>query len=74
MTTNNSSNLGLNPDGSTYIGREEKNRNRLEWVGDYAVYMTSSGYEISISKRSIISYWNESIFWYGDLIRCIRDN
>ena len=73
-TTNNSSNLGLNPDGTAYVGRYEKNRNRTEDVGNRAYYMTSNGFELSIVKSNIIPYWNELYWWYGDLIRCVRND
>ncbi|MBR5984265.1 MAG: hypothetical protein IK025_11185 [Bacteroidales bacterium] len=74
MATNNSSNLGLNPDGTVYVGREEKTRNRIEDAGNHAYYMTSNGFELSIGKGNIIPYWNDLHWWYGDLIRCVRNN
>ena len=74
MTTNNSSNLGLNPDGAAYVGRYEKNRNRIEDAGDYACYMTSNGFELIFGKGNTIPYWTDLHWWYGDLIRCVRNN
>ena len=73
MTTNNSSNLGLNPDGAAWIYPQEKSV--LNGIGEYANYMTSSNDVIIFFKNYINPRWYmdyQSPGW-GILVRCVMD-
>lgn len=73
MTTNNSSNLGLNPDGAAWICPQEKSV--LNGIGEYANYMTSSNDVIIFFKNYINPRWYmdyQSPGW-GILVRCVMD-
>ena len=73
MTTNNSSNLGLNPDGAAWIRPQEKSV--LSGIGEYANYMTSSNDVIIFFKNYINPRWYmdyQSPCW-GYLVRCVMD-
>jgi len=73
MTTNNSSNLGLNPDGAAWIRPQEKSV--LNGIGEYANYMTSSNDVIIFFKNYINPRWYmdyQSPGW-GILVRCVMD-
>ena len=73
MTTNNSSNLGLNPDGAAWICPQEKSV--LSGIGEYANYMTSSNDVIIFFKNYINPRWYmdyQSPCW-GYLVRCVMD-
>ena len=74
MTTNNASNLGLNPDGRVYIGREEKTRTTRFGVGEYANYMTSSNEEMIFYKHYINPRWFDYDSLTAYLIRCVRND
>lgn len=72
MATNNSSNLGLNPDGAAWTFREEKSI--LSGVGEYASYVISSPYVMRIFKSDT----NPRIYEYPSsswalLVRCVRN-
>ena len=73
MTTNNSSNLGLNPDGAAWICPQEKSV--LNGIGEYANYLTSSNdviifFKNYINPRCYMDY--QSPGW-GILVRCVMD-
>jgi uncharacterized protein (TIGR02145 family) len=73
MTTNNSSNLGLNPDGAAWLHPQEKSV--LNGIGEYANYMTSSNDVIIFFKNYINPRWYmdyQSPGW-GILVRCVMD-
>ena len=74
MATNNSSNLGLNPDGAANMCREEKSV--LSGIGEYANYMTSSNDIIIFFKNYINPRWymDYQSPCLGYLVRCVRDN
>lgn len=72
MTTNNSSDLGLNPDGCANRCREEKSV--LSGIGEYTNYMTSSNEAMIFFKNYINPRW---YMYYlsecdGYLVRCIK--
>ena len=73
MATNNSSNLGLNPDGAAWTFREEKSI--LSGVGEYASYVISSPDVMRIFKSDTTPriYEYPSSSW-ALLVRCVRDN
>lgn len=73
MATNNSSNLGLNPDGAARTFREEKSI--LFDVGEYASYVISSPDVMRIFKSDTTPriYEYPSSSW-ALLVRCVRDN
>ena len=73
MATNNSSNLGLNPDGAAWICPQEKSV--LNGIGEYANYLTSSNdviifFKNYINPRCYMDY--QSPGW-GILVRCVMD-
>ena len=74
MTTNNSSNLGLNPDGRVYIGYEEKTRITRFGVGEYVNYLTSSGEEMIFYKHYIGPKWFEYAMLSAYLVRCVKND
>ncbi len=73
MATNNSSNLGLNPDGAAWTFREEKSI--LSGVGEYASYVISFPDVMRIFKSDTTPriYEYPSSSW-ALLVRCVRDN
>ncbi|MBQ6277927.1 MAG: hypothetical protein IJK62_14620 [Bacteroidales bacterium] len=73
MATNNSSNLGLNPDGAAWICPQEKSV--LNGIGEYANYLTSSNdviifFKNYINPRCYMDY--QSPGW-GILVRCVMN-
>ncbi len=74
MATNNSSNIGLNPEGIVSLGRQEKNRAPRYDVGNLAIYMTSSMVEIEIWKSLTYPLWEDDNWWQAYLTRCVRNN
>ena len=72
MATNNSSNLGLNPDGAAWTFREEKSI--LSGVGEYASYVISSPDVMRIFKSDTTPriYEYPSSSW-ALLVRCVRN-
>ena len=81
MTTNNSSNLGLNPDGWAYLGAYEKRESRINAASRCAAYMTSSQEVIAIWSNATGQSWQQYAYnefvWgsiNGVLIRCLMNN
>ncbi|MBO7571940.1 MAG: fibrobacter succinogenes major paralogous domain-containing protein [Bacteroidales bacterium] len=71
MVTNNSSGLGLNPDGSAWICPQEKSV--LSGIGEYANYMTSSNEQIIFYKYYTNPRWFSYQTCRAYFVRCVMD-
>ena len=72
MTTNNSSNLGLNPDGAVWTLPEEKSL--VSGVGEYASYVISSREVMRIFKSDTTPrIYEYPLSSWAPLVRCVRN-
>lgn len=78
MTTNNSSGIGLNPDGCATMCPEEKSI--IYGIGEWTYYMISHNDMILHNEPVIFFYdatspfWSEHLSCHGFLVRCVRND
>ena len=73
MITNNSSGIGLNPDGCATMCPEEKSI--VYGTGEWAYYMISqyNGHLIFFNDATS-PFWSEHLSCHGFLVRCVRND